>query len=216
MSTQGSGRSCVFCGGSANSREHAFPLWLHEYMAEEDGNYLHQEWDGDGRELRGWSSALPDLKVRRVCEGCNTSWMSDLETDAQPIVGPLVQGQASTLAEGEQQIVAFWAVKTAMMLQFASGGPQPIPSDHIGELYEARCSRIPPAGCQVWVGTCHGTPTGYHSGQGMSLELASGAVANGYGITLAVGHLALRVFGHGLGEGAVIVDFIRGTPQTGR
>jgi hypothetical protein len=41
--------------------------------------------------------------------------MSDLETEAQPLVEPLIMGQARELDAGEQLLVATWAVKTAMV-----------------------------------------------------------------------------------------------------
>jgi hypothetical protein len=80
---EGDGRVCVFCGNRANSKEHAVPLWLHEYLAGKGGTYLHEEWDDQGSEVRSWSAPLPDLKVRRVCKECNNVLSGDTALQSQ-------------------------------------------------------------------------------------------------------------------------------------
>jgi len=54
--------------------------------------------------------------VRSVCATCNNGWMSDLETEAQPLLEPLLKGEIIRLSEPEQMIAATWAVKTVLVL----------------------------------------------------------------------------------------------------
>jgi hypothetical protein len=45
-----------------------------------------------------------DAPVRRVCQGCNGGWMSQLEAQAKPPLEPMFDGNAVTL-ESDQQAV---------------------------------------------------------------------------------------------------------------
>lgn len=58
----------------------------------------------------------------RVCEECNNGWMSALETEAMPILKPLIDGTTSLLsiADDERAIVAKWATKTAYVISHAA------------------------------------------------------------------------------------------------
>jgi hypothetical protein len=75
---------------------------------------------------RSWPSGGRDLgvAVTDVCKTCNEGWMSTLEAMTKPILGPMVQATHVTLAAGEQNILATWAHKTAMVFDLItrSGG----------------------------------------------------------------------------------------------
>ncbi|MGH2922380.1 MAG: hypothetical protein ACRDKU_09965, partial [Gaiellaceae bacterium] len=72
----------------------------------------------EGEELRTWTAGKLDMKVRRVCESCNNGWMSELEKAAQPVLLPLIEGKSKKLVPVEQEVVAVWAIKTALMCEF--------------------------------------------------------------------------------------------------
>ncbi len=61
-----------------------------------------------------------------MCQGCNSGWLSDLETTAQAIVGALVRGRGAILDGEKQRTVATWAYKTVLLFQMlvpSSFGP---------------------------------------------------------------------------------------------
>jgi hypothetical protein len=200
--SQGSGRRCVFCGAKVESKEHAMPLWVRDLIADGDEPFIHREVEDASREqIRGWEADGPDFKVRRVCQNhCNGGWMSKLETDVQPYITGLIKGHGRTLYRDGQQLVAFWALKTAMMWQYASRS-QPIPARELHALYEAREARVPPPGWQVWIASTRGAGVGYHCPVSLKLGLPDGSDAQAYASTFSIGHLAFQVFGHELGEG---------------
>jgi hypothetical protein len=64
------------------------------------------------------SSSLLNLRTRRVCESCNTDWMSKLEELAKPLLIALDNsardGEQFDLSRSDALTVARWALKTAI------------------------------------------------------------------------------------------------------
>ncbi len=58
-------------------------------------------------------------RVRGICADCNNGWMSRLESAAKPILTPMILGEPVTLSTADQQVVAAWATKTALVLEYS-------------------------------------------------------------------------------------------------
>lgn len=162
-----------------------------------DGDFAYLLVPSDGKPSRRWRASKPDLKVKVVCESCNSKWMSHLETEAKPILGPLIRGDERILSREDQRKIAIWAIKTAMMWQFMSH-IQPISSSIMRELYED--SATPPGNAQVWIGACL-AEAGYSYPVSLTVKpkgASSDAAVNAYGATFSIGHAAFQVFGHEL------------------
>jgi hypothetical protein len=111
-------RTCIFCGGGPLSNEHAWQRWLVQELLT-PGSVIRMRW-GSAQGLTHVDAKGLEVKVRRACVGCNTGWMSKMERAVKAVLLPLVRGQVNQLAHADQQFVATWAQKTAMMLQFTS------------------------------------------------------------------------------------------------
>jgi len=79
-------KTCIFCGQKGKkSKEHLWPVWMHEYLGKEgDGNNIRESTSFKNREHIGGSKLerqgyLFTTKFRVVCRGCNNGWMSKLE-----------------------------------------------------------------------------------------------------------------------------------------
>lgn len=207
-------RICVFCRERpADSKEHALPLWLQPYLDQKGGaTFRHEYNDPAGETVRAWEADRPDIQVRRTCaEHCNNGWMSQLETAVQPFVGSLIKGYGRTLYKGGQQIIACWAVKTALMWEFATP-TQVLPSRWFTELYEGRSEHRIPHGIQIWIGACQNPRAGFFESRGLHLEhRKSGAEGDGYGVTFTIGHLVVQIFGHEFGEDGPQRNIIQGS-----
>jgi len=113
----------VWCGGTPTTIEDLLPNWLRlTWKLAPDATFRIGRNFGDRSELVGGSKAKRikhvSMKVRAVCSRCNSGWMSDLERQSQPILGPLTRGQALTLGPSTQATVSAWAMKTTMMAAF--------------------------------------------------------------------------------------------------
>lgn len=130
---------CPFCGGNGKSTdEHVWAKWLRrtrgaqQLLSGHTGKRMPLEWPSmylsdDGRytstreRQRDWAELLPHVTVK-VCKDCNTGWMSQLETQAKEIVGPLLfGGQRVWLGPEEQLRMARWATKSFMAYALTLG-----------------------------------------------------------------------------------------------
>ena len=107
-------RQCLFCLSKADSVEDAWPRWITKQFR----GARPSEVDAErfGVKLPKWRTYQPKLAVRCVCGACNQGWMSQLETEVQPILQPLLTGKPYVLTPRAQATVARWTVKTAMVL----------------------------------------------------------------------------------------------------
>lgn len=196
-------RTCVYCGGSPLTLEHAWPGWLQEELLA----------SGAMASLR-WGATLPlhrvdqkdlQVKVRRVCATCNNGWMGQLEGQAKPLLLPWIRGQRTRLLRPDQQTMAVWAVKTAMMLQFTPiyRAGMVIAGNLYHELFAQQDQ--PPGAVRVWIGMVDDQPPpGTLLGlRGMRVEriIWPGIVPIrerylGFEATMIARHLVLKVFGH--------------------
>jgi hypothetical protein len=134
--------SCLFCGakgGGLLTNEHVIPRWLLEHLGLPKNDKLFQ----------GVASSATETLVKqprihssfnfvqgRVCENCNTGWMSRLEGTAKPILVPLIEKERTidSLTPEEADVVGKWASKTAYMHSWTSPLKQPVQLDHLKTL----------------------------------------------------------------------------------
>jgi len=140
-------RVCVFCGDEDLTREHAFPQWIGRDLAVAP----HAKVRHGARIVREGASL--DIKIRAVCKSCNQGWMIDLEMFVREHVGPSMRVARApfTLDPSDQEKVACWAVKTALMLELAlrhARGANYAPESHFEWLY---ANRSVPPNCRVWI-----------------------------------------------------------------
>src|SRR5882672_10108178 len=102
-------RQCLFCDQAANSKEHVWPSWILEKL-KIDRPIQHVIGKKEPKIL-----PKAEIQIRCVCEDCNNGWMSRLETENMPIIGPLMHDISIPLSLERQRSVALWAVKTAMV-----------------------------------------------------------------------------------------------------
>lgn len=164
--SNGRGGRCVFCGAAGLSKEDIWPRWIrkaspHQLTEISSQMITHTHFADDESaafvvptitERQGDTTSR---KVRKVCRThCNGGWMSRLETAVKPLLLPLMKDSSNvTLTAAEQAVVARWAVKTSIMMQYTDLSTKTSnPTDDI-EFYEAG----EPLGMnQVWLGRYEG------------------------------------------------------------
>jgi hypothetical protein len=101
------------------------------------------------------------VKVKDVCERCNTGWMSRLEASARPILTPIILGTSVTLRVTDQPVLAAWVLKTSLVTMLVSSADQRaagygVPASEFADLYAYRDKKRPPKYVQVWLGHYEG------------------------------------------------------------
>jgi hypothetical protein len=117
--------------------------------------------------------------------------MSDLETKARPLLSPILRGNGRELHRGGQGVLAAWAFKTAVMLEYTHPRARTISKAERDWLFSRREA---PLGCQIWIGNYSGTllNTWYKHDQ---LETDSGDGVF-FAITFLMGKVVFQLWGH--------------------
>jgi hypothetical protein len=166
------------------------PQWLGTVLPGH-GPWVHRQTVRHGDEpLHEWKTAGPDMKCKVVCTSCNSGWMSQLEEEAKPILTPPIQGHACRLTTHHLEILTYWALKTALMLDRCSEAErQNIPASEFAALY---ARRAPGTAVHAWIGTCDVARGSWF--QARTVDLDSGdAQTRGFGATLWLGHLVFQL-----------------------
>ena len=128
-----------------------------------------------------------------VCVTCNNRWLSVLEKDIQPVLGPLIEGKERTLAPDEQRLLATWAVKTALMLDLASGNPLIA----TGFYYDLRLRRCPLPSQVVWLGAYRDSQyAAWASHQALHVGISTIEPPNAFVSTFTAFRAVFQVVGH--------------------
>jgi hypothetical protein len=145
--------ACIFCGSAEKlSREHVWADWLREFLPRPGTRNFH--WTSHfGRPPapaklhRAGDAHSQRLQV--VCGRCNSGWMSQLQTDARPILAPLVMDNWTALSTDESLILARWATMTTMVIEYADPTTAMIPQRH-RDLF--MIDREPIPDWHIWIG----------------------------------------------------------------
>jgi len=188
---------CVLCGRPDVTKEHVFPQWLLDVIPRKGaipgGKIIHR-WDappGSESEDREWEAHQLTFQAKVVCQNeCNGGWMSKLENGARPFLEPMIQGRGRTLYDTGREQVAFWALKTAMMIDFAQEPEhRSVRPDEYPALYKAQ-TVLPDT--FAWLGACEFGPgaTAHHRTLQLNVD---GRRLHGWGCTVNVGHMVIEV-----------------------
>lgn len=106
-------RTCVFCGGPANSREHIFKKDFKKKLGINDPlDRAFTQRDNSGVITRR-PDPLFESKVRRVCKTCNSNWMNHLDLHVEDWVVNPDDRNAFEACDPTQ--FRRWAIKLALM-----------------------------------------------------------------------------------------------------
>lgn len=173
------------------SAEHITGKWMRELFP---GEISVSYKDNAGTD-RSWKWEQVDWKAKVVCDACNTTWMSNIESrHAKPVLTPLITGKLDIpIGLPEARSIALFAFKTAVVIDHAhsrSGTP------FFGRTLRHQfgdAQRIP-ASVQMWL--C-GYAGNRESARFIPLQLQAQLPKSNdlhiYTCTFALGHLAVQV-----------------------
>lgn len=147
---------------------------------------------------------LPSLAITTpICETCNNRWLSVLENDVQPVLRPMIRGEERSLHPTGQRLLSTWAVKTALMLDLASGTPL-VPT---GFFHDVRQRRSALASNVVWVGAYRGSRwAAWARHTGLHIGIPDDEPPNAFVTTFTAFRVVLQVVGHFTKGGARLTD----------
>lgn len=144
-------KTCIFCERAltegARAKEHIIPEWLIKHLELHDGemNFSHLTWEQQADSFKPVVKSNSSMRPRsfvsgNVCKTCNSGWMSSLEIQAMPILKQLIARDEAVfpLGPNEKEILARWALKTAVSYNYATTYKHKIPRDHARYLVDHR------------------------------------------------------------------------------
>lgn len=190
-------RICVFCGGTPVTTEDVFAKWIQRYLGRRQTVTLVGSPD------TGVQRQFPNLsytaKAKVVCARCNNGWMSALEEEAGALLRAMFTEHITMQLASESQILlARWAMKTALMLQFTQklhGLPDTV-------YREFHAIQRPPAKCLIYLARREMVqqPSGGHTiVTELGMPSASGGITklgHLYGVTFFIKNLVMQVIGY--------------------
>jgi hypothetical protein len=116
--------------------------------------------------------------------------MNDLENAARPFLEPMIRGHKQTLYPEGAGVIAYWTLKTAMMIDFAQE-PQHrcVPESAYPAPHNAK-GVLP--NTFVWIGACEFGAGALARPRTLNLN-AGNAHPAGFGLTIGVGHLVIEI-----------------------
>jgi hypothetical protein len=208
-----SNRECVFCGGDDLDKEHALPGWMSKYFRDLTGYTATgfigaQENDvvnyvppgpvpgavvGNTTRTVGAAGRFA-LTTRSVCCSCNGGWMSTLEANVEPILGPMFSGLPTLLTDDRAELLSIWALKTALVLTLT--WDRGLPPQPFHELYD---TRQPSSSTTVWCGYRPDFMLRQDTRPLQSNSADASGFPDGFMATAWLGHVVIVVDSHFLG-----------------
>lgn len=161
---------------------------------------------GESGSVTSYWSPGAEIVARAVCANCNGGWMAALESQARPLLAPMINGNSCRLTSIDQKIIGRWAAKTAVMLLYSASPPVGIEAPHRAALL---AGRIPP-NTGIWIASLHVNPPEYNSWiRVRTIEMRRSdqhdVIKVGQSVTLTLGYFVQQVlftpadwFGHPL------------------
>jgi len=121
-------RPCWFCNRSGHAKmttEHAHPNWVLELLPGDEKSGTTIARSSHNADRQWGSKRQTGVRVKAICEQCNTGWMSRLENDARKIMAPfMVESDKNRICRSEQLFIEFWTLKTAMVFDAVTDAPR--------------------------------------------------------------------------------------------
>lgn len=108
---------CVFCDRPSASIEYAWPEWLCRFLTDQLIVWS-REHAIDPAVLERTRTEV-DQTVRNVCGNCSRGWMQRLEDNVSPFLESMIKGDPTPLSQVRRRLLARWAAKTAVVMEFA-------------------------------------------------------------------------------------------------
>lgn len=178
-------KPCIFCGDLADSKEDLFPRWILRRVNTRQP--LSRQLGDAPPEI----TEDQEVRLPCVCQKCNNTWMSGMETTVKKFMGAMIEDLSMPLDRQNRQNLAEWGVKCAMVIDTVDVHPRFFTED---ECHAFKQKRTIPNRTQVFAArfTGHSLDT---NGASFSLtEPETGELlVRGHVCNVMVGHVVLQV-----------------------
>jgi hypothetical protein len=176
---------CIFCKNLADSKEDLFPRWILRSVDTREPLY-RQSGDAPPEITED-----QEVRIPCVCQKCNNTWMSGMETTVKKFLGPMIEDLSFPLDRQNQQNLAEWAVKGAICNDAVDIHPRFFTES---ECQEFRQKRSIPDRTRVFAARFTGRSLDSNGVDFTLIEPNTGEVlVRGHIYNVMVGHVVLQV-----------------------
>ena len=179
-------RQCLFCANNANSKEHAWPMWILKMRKDKNWGPIRRFKEGSPVEI----TASAQVKIKAVCQPCNNGWMSRLETENKSLIGGLLNDLSLWLDTSQQTSLALWTTKTAMILDAVTKDRNRFYTR--SECENLHLNSLIPDRTTMWVGRYYRSHLSLDGTEVWINLPGTPKVAKVCATTIVVGHLAIQ------------------------
>jgi hypothetical protein len=183
-------RNCIFCGSKADSREHFWSNWALKRFATHVGLYSTVD------DVEIYHPNQKAVRVKCVCEACNTGWMKRLEDRVLAPISLMMQDVSLQLDAQQQKVITRWAFKNAMVLEYLTDEDREdfFTDDERRQLADETHPSIP-SNSWAWLSRYKGS-NAFLTNSADAWPVTPDGVSDlqGYVMTLAFRALAIQVF----------------------
>jgi len=196
-------KNCIFCGTKLTrrnrSKEHLIPRWLLDIVQSNDIEFFGKHTTFPNKPevlLSERYQGKYSLVLGGVCKNCNNNWLSQLENNTKPILLAVLDDRSPIILTYDQFILlAKWAYKTAVTLNYAANYKNIIPLTQIHNFYLD--DKIP-TNVIVDLAFCNEIGFNYLIGGNKKLvtfnkKQNKNILKRSYIITLQIDHLLMRI-----------------------
>lgn len=122
-------KTCIFCGGAANSGEHVWPKWAHSLLP---AFSRHEQITLEGpvektvlsrvRHRRRQGSSAK-VAIKRVCKSCNSGWMGNYEEKLKLTLTRMMIGSHLAIGPDTQILLREYFTYKIMVLDWTNDDP---------------------------------------------------------------------------------------------
>lgn len=150
---------CIFCGGKGLTKQHVLPDWLREYFPRtandtKTQNLMYFKRNENSMlttpNIQKTQGHLGNVRIRNVCEKCNSGWISGIKNATKPIVEELLQGHIVKIDKEMQHLLSQWLMVVNIMIEYTDSKTITITEGDRKMVMNG----IIPDGWKIWIGYC--------------------------------------------------------------
>ena len=141
------------------SGEHIFANWISRVIdaGPRRTQVIRSHETSEGAKTQTFTGEPLQQTIKRVCKICNEGWMAELESEAKPVMKPMLLDEQPVVLDAlEQELLARWAIKTALVMSKAMINPGPGFPPTVEQYHWFYEHRRPLPGSVVWIGRSDG------------------------------------------------------------
>ena len=179
-------KQCLFCPRPADSAEDVWSKWILKDLKPIQPIRITQ-----GKRKSEWIDSCK-VRVKCVCQKCNSGWMSDIEGENKPHMRAMMNDELTVLTPTQQRSLTRWSVLKAMVIDGSSKSRTPFYSESERTSMKPSSSFIP-VGTLAWIGRLSTKQlyTGLTDTFGEINHVPK--AFHGCVVTIVVGHLVIQV-----------------------